>query len=319
MIWTSPVMTSDVLPSPYVTSASTTNAPATVAWNAMDGSAGTYWESQTGVSTTNQWFKLFVGTSKVCVDTLTIKNYSNGPTDGYGLHAFTLQGCDDDSTWVDIYSGHCENDETVQVYGSLSNVTSYLYYRLRCDSSYMATDLAIREITMSGVSETIIVTSPVIATTDTFVSPTINTMFPPVLATTDTFVAPAIGMSIPVPAIATTDTFPTPSFTNKMAISIPAMSSIDNFFIPELVGLPLNLKKRFPDTQGKHISLKFESSGDEGLIIYYMRTKMRKTEALYGSVPPNTQGTRIGLKIQSVGDDALILEYMSMEMRRVNQ
>lgn len=77
-------------------------------------------------------------------------------------------------------------------------------------------------------------------------------------------------------------------------------------------------KIKFPNLQGKHLSLKFESATDGSFAIYYLRHKMFKTRELCSDQKhPNTQGSHIGLKLSNSGTDAFTLMYVSEEMQLV--
>jgi len=75
---------------------------------------------------------------------------------------------------------------------------------------------------------------------------------------------------------------------------------------------------RFPNLQGKHLSLKFTSATDGSFAIYYLRHKMFKTRELCSDQKhPNTQGSHISVKLQNSGTDAFTLMYVSEEMQLV--
>lgn len=75
---------------------------------------------------------------------------------------------------------------------------------------------------------------------------------------------------------------------------------------------------KFPNLQGKHLSLKFESATDGSFAIYYLRHKMFKTRELCSDQKhPNTQGSHISLKLHNSGTDEFTLMYVSEEMQLV--
>ena len=75
---------------------------------------------------------------------------------------------------------------------------------------------------------------------------------------------------------------------------------------------------RFPNLQGKHLSLKFESATSGSFAIYYLRHKMFKTRELTSDQKhPNTQGSHIGIKLSNSGSDAFTLMYVSEKMQLV--
>ena len=75
---------------------------------------------------------------------------------------------------------------------------------------------------------------------------------------------------------------------------------------------------RFPNLQGKHLSLKFTSATDGSFAVYYLRHKMFKTRELCSDQKhPNTQGSHLGIKLSNSGSDAFTLMYVSEEMQLV--
>ncbi len=75
---------------------------------------------------------------------------------------------------------------------------------------------------------------------------------------------------------------------------------------------------RFPNLQGKHLSLKFTSATDGSFAIYYLRHKMFKTRELCSDQKhPNTQGSHIGIKLSNSGTDDFTLMYVSQKMQLV--
>jgi hypothetical protein len=75
---------------------------------------------------------------------------------------------------------------------------------------------------------------------------------------------------------------------------------------------------RFPNLQGKHLSLKLESSTDGSFALYYLRHKMFKTKELTSDQKhPNTQGSHIGIKLSNSGSDVFTLMYVSEKMQLV--
>ena len=75
---------------------------------------------------------------------------------------------------------------------------------------------------------------------------------------------------------------------------------------------------KFPNLQGKHLSLKLESATDGSFAIYYLRPKMFKTRELTSDQKhPNTHGSHIGIKLSNSGSDEFILMYVSEKMQLV--
>jgi hypothetical protein len=309
--WTSPTMTSNTAPSPYVTSANSVQG-AYYAWKSMDGSASTYWEPTTGVSTVGAWWKIYVGGNYrwVNVTTITFNNYAT-----YGLKTWKLQGSNDDSAWVDIYSGSCTNDSNIQTFNSLGNSNYYKYYRVWCLTSWNATDLAIYEITMSGDS-IIGHQIPVVSTTDTALAPFITHISVPATAQTDTFVSPVFGRSLQVSAAESqVDTFVAPSF--KAVFHVPVNDQIDVPLAPVIFGMNLNKFITFPNLSGKHLSLKYyNEDADSGFVLYQSRMKMFKSidRVDFNARHPNLSGNHLTLKLLHESSDDFLVGYSSMGM-----
>ena len=75
---------------------------------------------------------------------------------------------------------------------------------------------------------------------------------------------------------------------------------------------------KFPNLQGKHLSLKFTSATSGSFAIYYLRHKMFKTRELTSDQKhPNTHGSHLGLKLHNTGTDDFILMYVSEKMQLV--
>jgi hypothetical protein len=142
--WNNPTMTSNVLPSPYVISASTEYGAGFEAYRAMDGDTGTYWNSNVTVAA-GQWLSLYVGTYTLIINYLTIKALAGGT----GFNSFKFQGCNDGATWVDIYSDSCANNNNVQPF-TIPYHTPYTYFRILCVTGWNASQITCTEITMSG-------------------------------------------------------------------------------------------------------------------------------------------------------------------------
>lgn len=142
----SATMTSDVLPSPFVTSASTTNGT-NVAWKAFDGATGTAW--QTAAATPTGWIKMYFGAlGAMPAQRYYIYmggNYTLAPAD------WTFEGSNDDVAW-DVL-----DTQTAQSWGSavsktynFANTTAYKYYRLNVSANGGGTTLMIYEMAIFG-------------------------------------------------------------------------------------------------------------------------------------------------------------------------
>ncbi len=77
-------------------------------------------------------------------------------------------------------------------------------------------------------------------------------------------------------------------------------------------------KIKFPNLQGKHLSLTFTSADSGTFAIYYLRHKMFKSRELTSDQKhPNTQGSHIGIKLSNSGTDTFRLMYVSEKMQVV--
>jgi hypothetical protein len=89
---------------------------------------------------------------------------------------------------------------------------------------------------------------------------------------------------------------------------------IDESYAEEMI----RKRIRFPNLQGKHLSLKFESATDGSFALYYLRHKMFKTRELCSDQKhPNTQCSHLSLKLSNSGTDDFTLMYVSEELQLV--
>ncbi len=97
-------------------------------------------------------------------------------------------------------------------------------------------------------------------------------------------------------------------YTTESAVALGLMESADM----------IRKRIRFPNLQGKHLSLKFESATDGSFALYYLRHKMFKTRELTSDQKhPNAQASHISLKLSNSGSDAFTLMYVSEKMQVV--
>jgi hypothetical protein len=97
-------------------------------------------------------------------------------------------------------------------------------------------------------------------------------------------------------------------YTTESAVALGLMESADM----------IRKRIRFPNLQGRHLSLKFESATDGSFALYYLRHKMFKTRELTSDQKhPNTQASHISLKLSNSGSDAFTLMYVSEKMQVV--
>lgn len=116
-----PTMTSDTTPSGVCYANSIyENRADYAAWKAFDGSDSTRW---TSVYNTTNVFVSYKFTAPINVRKATIK-----PSGAY-LTDFKLQASNDNSTWVDLYSGTYSDGGAAHDYNFINN-NDYLWYRL---------------------------------------------------------------------------------------------------------------------------------------------------------------------------------------------
>lgn len=129
-----PVMTSNTTPTGYVASASTEVSTPRQAWCAFDSLSAPdqeidRWHSGVGVP---QWIMLKFP-EKHTVNYFSIKNCGDQHN---GINAFTLQGSNDGSNFVDLGSYTNPKDFGITTYYEVTNKGSYQYYRLNISSTH---------------------------------------------------------------------------------------------------------------------------------------------------------------------------------------
>lgn len=118
-----PAFSSNSAPSPWVVSASSEYSADYAAWRAFI--FGEQWWSNDGTGTNGAWLKVDSGANTpLLVTNVLIKNRPDS-----GVHGFKIQGSNNDSTWVDLYTGSAANDTTFQAF-SFTNHIEYRYHRL---------------------------------------------------------------------------------------------------------------------------------------------------------------------------------------------
>ena len=126
-----PNMTTDVLPVPYVASASSELSSSYDASKVFDGDVFTYW-SAAAEAVAPHWLKFDCG-SKVCVSAFTLRNYLNS-----GIGSFIFSGSLDDVSWTPLLTAVAANDATVQRF-TFANTAAYRYYKLAMVWGYGST------------------------------------------------------------------------------------------------------------------------------------------------------------------------------------
>jgi hypothetical protein len=142
----SATMTSNVLPSPFVASASSvlgTNSE----YKAFDGNLGTVWQSNT---LTTGWLKMYFGASgEMPAQRYTVYhgagNYTLAPMD------WTFEGSNDDAAW-DVLD--TQTNQTWAAAGTktfnFANTTAYKYYRLNISAVNGGTSIMVYELNIYG-------------------------------------------------------------------------------------------------------------------------------------------------------------------------
>ena len=145
---TSP-MTSNVLPSPFVASASTEYTASYKAWNAFENAVGsTYWASaSSGLPAT---LEIDVGSvnAGVPISYFVSNNFNNNATNPA---TWTFQGSNDNSwsTTLDTRSGQGSATGTGTSYTLTGSTVSYRYFRLNITACSSGTEAAICEMTVT--------------------------------------------------------------------------------------------------------------------------------------------------------------------------
>ena len=131
-----PAKTSNTSPGGYTTSAGSTYGGGDTAWRVFDNNSATYWRPGAH-STFPQWLKVDMSLPKV------ISKYTIKAMVGYNAETpknFSLQGSNDNSTWVDI-----DNQTNITLWSSgetkifeTSNQDAYRYYRVYISASNAA-------------------------------------------------------------------------------------------------------------------------------------------------------------------------------------
>ena len=104
---------------------------------AFDNNTGTSWVTNDTVFP--HWLKYDLGAGV----TKTVKKLRIMPTSDGGhstVNAFKLQGSNDNSIWIDVYSGNCaDTPDTWQDFTFINSI-AYRYYRIYITSSYVGTN-----------------------------------------------------------------------------------------------------------------------------------------------------------------------------------
>lgn len=137
-----PVMTSNT--APYGTAGDSSATSGYEAYNAFNSSKSG-WISTT---TSNAWLT-YTFVNPICVKNVKIQPYVNGST---RIKTYKIQACNDNSSWVDIYSGTMQQYTSVTyVDVNIDNSDYYLYYRILCLTAYSSSlSLGLKELQFYG-------------------------------------------------------------------------------------------------------------------------------------------------------------------------
>lgn len=139
--WQSPTMTNNSTPSPYVVSANSEYSATYAAFRAFDGSGVNYWQTAADQAD-GAWIKMDTGSSLYAVNVFSLFPYIH-----YGAAQFKFQGSNNDSDWVDLYSGTAADSYSAELF-MCDNTTKYRYYRILRVTGYNARYIAIIEIVL---------------------------------------------------------------------------------------------------------------------------------------------------------------------------
>lgn len=116
-----PEMTSETAPSGVVSKSSEVNN--LFAYYVFNNDGTNYWQASTD---NNQWIAYQSITPYICKKVTMTQMYINGY---YRAKNFIIQGCNDGSSWKDIYAGTLAQSNEEQAF-TFANETSYLHHRL---------------------------------------------------------------------------------------------------------------------------------------------------------------------------------------------
>ena len=125
-------------PSPIVASASETysasasNLHPNVPASAFDGKESSAWIKD---NTTSGWIKVDLGSNEQSVISGLELTPAHSTWPGSGVRDFTLEGSNDDRTWILLFNGTAENSTSLQRF-TFSNSTAYRFYRVSILNSY---------------------------------------------------------------------------------------------------------------------------------------------------------------------------------------
>lgn len=126
-----PTMTSNSAPSGTASCSSVYSS--NYAYYAFDNKTNTYWNGNTAA---NEWLTYEFPSAVIARKFKLIPRYS----DGCRIKNYKIQGSNDGTTYTDLYSGQCANQDysSNPIYDNITNDTAYKYYRLYVTDNYPA-------------------------------------------------------------------------------------------------------------------------------------------------------------------------------------
>ena len=261
------------------------------------------------------WIQIDFGETKY-INSLRLR----GGPDQSGSHVVTLLTSTDGTNWTtkaswssqtyySSLSGWITIDEHVRyvrVNRTLNNYLRLYYMGVTTDLESGTTEAAEATDEMVGISM-IESTSESAEATATFDGDSLTDSTSESAEAADTFGNERTAYGLTTESAEATDTM---GALHLVDATTESASASDSMEAEDLI----RKKIKFPNLQGKHLSLKFESATDGSFAVYYLRHKMFKTRELTSDQKhPNTQGSHIGIKLSNSGSDEFILMYSSQE------
>jgi hypothetical protein len=265
------------------------------------------------------WIQIDFGETKY-INSLRLR----GGPDQSGSHVVTLLTSTDGTNWTtkaswssqtyySSLSGWITIDEHVRyvrVNRTLNNYLRLYYMGVTTDLESGTTEAAEATDEMVGISM-IESTSESAEATATFDGDSLTDSTSESAEAADTFGNERTAYGLTTESAEATDTM---GALHLVDATTESASASDSMEAEDLI----RKKIKFPNLQGKHLSLKFESATDGSFAVYYLRHKMFKTRELTSDQKhPNTQGSHIGIKLSNSGSDEFILMYVSEKMQLV--
>lgn len=265
------------------------------------------------------WIQIDFGVNKY-IKTIRLR----GGPDTTGSHVVSLLTSTDGTNWTTITSWSSQTYYStlspwftigaevryVRVSRTLSNYLRLYYMGVITDIEAGISESAEATDSMVGISQ-IEYTAESAEATATFDGDSLRDFTSESAEATDTFGNERTAYGLTTESAEATDTM---GALHLVDATTESASASDSMEAEDLI----RKKIKFPNLQGKHLSLKFESATDGSFAIYYLRHKMFKTRELCSDQKhPNTQGSHLSLKLSNSNTDNFILMYVSEKMQLV--